>query len=214
MSVLAGLTKAPVCVALDVRHPLAYLALRPAVALGRELGIEVDLLPIEGQTLRAPSAPGPHDDRGIRHKRYRAQMIAREIAVYAGAAGLVVREPYRDGSPRAAHLAWLWVRARGPGALPGFLDELFRRYWALELDAGDVAGVTDLLRALGLDPAGFAAWATHEGAGHAKRVAAALGEAGIEQAPAYLVGDEVFYGRQHLPMIRWILAGRSGPGPI
>jgi 2-hydroxychromene-2-carboxylate isomerase len=34
------------------------------------------------------------------------------------------------------------------------------------------------------------------------------------QAPGFVVEDEVFYGRQHLPMIRWILEGRSGPVPI
>ena len=28
------------------------------------------------------------------------------------------------------------------------------------------------------------------------------------------VGDEIFIGRQHLPMIGWILDGRVGPGPI
>jgi 2-hydroxychromene-2-carboxylate isomerase len=41
-----------------------------------------------------------------------------------------------------------------------------------------------------------------------------LQERGLFQVPAYLVEEEVFYGRQHLPMIRWILAGRSGPIPI
>jgi 2-hydroxychromene-2-carboxylate isomerase len=214
VSALAGISKAALCVALDVRHPLAYLALRPAIAFGREAAIDVDLLPFEGQVLRAPSPPRPDDDRGIRHKRYRAHMIAREIAVYAHAAGLVVREPYRDGSPRAAHLAWLWVRAHTPRALPAFLEELFRRYWALELDADDLAGVTGLVRAHGLDPGEFGAWASDEGALEAERVATALREAGIDQAPAYLVEDEVFYGRQHLAMIRWILGGRNGPGPI
>ncbi len=214
MSALGGLTQSPLCVALDVRHPLAYLALLPAISFGREAAIEVDWLPLEGQALRPPSEPGPDDERSIHHKRHRARMIAREIAVYARAAGLVVREPYRDGSPRAAHLAWLWVRARMPGALPAFLEVLFRRYWALELDAGDLPGVSDLLHALGLDPEGFGAWATREGPDHAEGVAATLREAGVEQAPAYLVEDEIFYGRQHLPMIRWILGGRVGPGPI
>jgi predicted DsbA family dithiol-disulfide isomerase len=214
MSALLGLSGAPLSVALDVRHPLAYLALRPAIAFGRERGTRVDFLPVEGHTLRAASEPGPDDDRGIRHKRHRAHMIAREIAVYAQAAGLVVREPYRDGSPRAAHLAWLWVRERAPEQLPAFLEELFRRYWALELDAGDLEAVGDLVRASGLDVAGFRDWVTREGKDRADRIAKALREAGVEAAPAYLVEDEIFYGRQHLPMIRWILAGRVGPGPI
>ena len=41
-----------------------------------------------------------------------------------------------------------------------------------------------------------------------------LRSAGLFQVPAYVVEDEVFYGRQHLPMIGWILDGRSGPVPI
>ena len=44
-----------------------------------------------------------------------------------------------------------------------------------------------------------------EGPRELRRVAAALREAGVQLTPAYLVGDELFVGRQHLPMIRWIL---------
>ena len=33
-------------------------------------------------------------------------------------------------------------------------------------------------------------------------------------SPAYFVDDEFFWGGQHLDMIRWILAGREGRGPI
>jgi 2-hydroxychromene-2-carboxylate isomerase len=214
MSALGGVSQAPLTVVLDVRHPFAYLALRPGIAFGADTGTRIDFLPVEGRTLRAPSEPGPDDDRGIRHKRHRAHMIAREIAVYAQAARLVLREPYRDGSPRAAHLAWLWVRERAPEKLPAFLEELFRRYWSLELDAGDLGAAADLLHASGYDAEWFRDWSTREGKGHAERVAMALRQAGVEGAPAYLVEDEVFYGRQHLPMIRWILAGRVGPGPI
>ena len=214
MSAPGGPDPAALRVVLDLRHPLAYLALRPARDFGREMGIEVDWLPLDGTPLRAPSTPAADDDRGIRHRRHRAHMIAREIAVYTQVQGLTVREPYRDGPAQAAHLAWLWVRARAPGALPPFLEELFRRYWALELDANDPAGIGDLLRTLGLDCADFEAWTAREGAGERERVATFLREAGVDQVPAYLIEDEIFYGRQHLPMIRWILGGRAGPGPI
>jgi 2-hydroxychromene-2-carboxylate isomerase len=201
-------------VVLDVRQPLAYLALRPAIAFAREMAIDIDWLPLDGEPLRAPSTPGPDDDRGVRHRRHRARAIAREIAIYAEAQGLVVRQPYRSGSARAANLAWLWVRARSPGSLPAFLEELFRRYWALELDAGDPADAIDVLRALGLGSADFDRFAADEGPREAERVAKALREAGVHQTPAYLLEDEVFLGRQHLPMIRWILNGRAGPPPI
>jgi 2-hydroxychromene-2-carboxylate isomerase len=214
MSAATPLAPCALRVALDLRHPLAYLALRPALDFARELAIEVDWLPFAGEALRAPSAPGPDDDRGLRHRRHRARMIAREIAVYAGAQGVVLREPYRSGPSDAAQLAWLWVRARAPGSLPTFLEELFRRYWALELDANDRSGAVELLRRLELHPAEFESWAADEGPREMQRVAGALREAGVQLSPTYLVGDEHFVGRQHLPMIRWILEGRTGPPPI
>jgi 2-hydroxychromene-2-carboxylate isomerase len=214
MSAPTGLADSGLRIALDLRHPLAYLALRPGIDFGRELAIGIDWLPLVGEALRAPSPPSPDDDRGILHRRHRAHMIAREIAVYAQAQGLTIREPYRSDSWRAANLAWLWVREQAPDSLPTFLEELFRRYWALDLDADDLSTVSGVLRTLELHPSGFGAWAVDEGPREAERVARDLREAGVHTAPAYLIGDEVFHGRQHLPMIRWILNGRTGPPPI
>ena len=214
MSAATGLSDSALCVVLDVRHPLAHLALRPAIDLTRELAIDVDWLPLAGEPLRAPTAPRPDDDRGIRHRRHRARMIAREIAIYARAQGLVLRDPYRSGPSEAARLAWLWVRERAPGSLPAFLAELFRRYGSLELDPGSLADVVDLLRTQGLPSRDFDAWAGCEGLREAERVSRALREAGVFQTPAYVLDGEVFLGRQHLPMIRWMLGGRTGPPPI
>ncbi|MDJ0864942.1 MAG: DsbA family protein [Myxococcota bacterium] len=214
MSVAADLGRSPLTVAMDIRHPLACLALGPTIAFGRELGIAVDWLPFASQPLHPPSAPGADEDRGTRHRRHRARMIAREIAVYAEAQGLILEQPYRDGPADAAHLAWLWMRAQAPTALESFLVEAFRRYWALELDAADPRAAAAVVDACGVDSAGFLAWAASEGPGALARVRDQLAEAGVSGVPAYLVGDELFLGRQHLPMIRWILGGRAGPVPI
>jgi 2-hydroxychromene-2-carboxylate isomerase len=210
----ADLDRARLSVALDIRHPLAYLALRPAIELGRDLGLQINWLPLAGQPLRRPTSPSPEDDRGIRHRRHRAQMIAREIAVYSEAQGSTLKEPYRDAPADAANLGWLWMRAQAPRSLEPFLEELFRRYWALELDAGDPGHVADVVSACGGDAAGFLAWAAAEGPLAAEGVAEELVGAGMIQAPAYLVRDEVFYGRQHLPLIRSLLGDRKGPTPI
>ncbi len=201
-------------VALDLRHPLAYLALQPTVALARELSLDVDWLPLSVPTLRPPSARQAGDDRGVRHRRYRAQAIAREIEAYGAVQGLVLREPYRSAEVDAAILGWLWVREHQPGRLPAFLGALFAGYWSLDLDAARVDAVAGLVETVSADATAFLEWAVGEGPERARAVAAELEERGLFQVPAYAVEDEVFYGRQHLPMIRWILEGRSGPGPI
>ena len=203
-------------VLLDVRHPLAYLALGPAVRLERELGLDINWLPLVCQPLKAPAEPRSDDDRGRRHRRFRALAIAREIETHADTQGLVVRDFYRAPDPRALNLAWLWIRAHAPSLLEPFLFEAFRAYWALELDPGDLAAVRSLVEAMGGDGATCAAWcvSTSDGMATAAALEAELRERGLHAVPTYLVEDEVFLGRQHWPMIRWILQGRPGHGPI
>jgi hypothetical protein len=38
-------------------------------------------------------------------------------------------------------------------------------------------------------------------------------EAGIFGVPGYELEGEYFFGREHLPMVRWILGGRNGNAP-
>jgi len=201
-------------VLLDVRHPLAYLALHPALAFAASEGIAVDWLPLDVPPPKPPAPAQTGDDRGTRHRRYRAQAIAREVEVYAAAQGLVLREIHRSGGVEAAKLGWLWLRDRQPEQLPAYLTALFRGYWALELDASSEAQIADLLDSLGADGGAYRAWCRGAGPAAAAALADALRSRGLFQVPAYVVEDEVFYGRQHLPMIRWILNGRAGPVPI
>ena len=213
MKVSADLDRATLTIVLDIRHPFAYLALHPAIELGRDAGVDVNWLPLSSHTLRPPPASSPEDDRGVRHKRRRAQMIAREIAVYAEARGLRIEAPYRDGPSTAFELGWLWVRDVAPRSLEPFLEQAFGRYWALDLDVGSIEDVATVVERCGFEAAAFREWASDEGEA-ADSVSEQLAEAGVFQTPAYLVADEVFFGRQHLAMIRWILEGRHGPVPI
>jgi hypothetical protein len=41
-----------------------------------------------------------------------------------------------------------------------------------------------------------------------------LRTAGLVEAPAYVLGEEIFIGRAHLPMIEWLITGKAGPAPV
>lgn len=205
---------ADLTVALDIRYPQAYLALHPTLRLAESMGIEVDWLPLPAAPLKAPTAPGPEDDRSILHRRHRAHAIAREIETYAGVQGLVLEEIYRDPPTDAFMMAWLYVRVHDAARLPRFLAESFRAYWARELDVADVSGMVGIVEASTGNESAFLEWAASEGEANVARVVDGLHDRGVFAVPSYLVEDEVFLGRQHLPMIRWILEGRRGAGPI
>lgn len=214
MTLSADVDPGRLTVALDVRHPLAFLALHPTIEFARSRAIPVDWLPLDVPALHPPSAPADGDDRGVRHRRFRAQAIAREIETYAAAQGITLREPYRSGEVEAARRGWLYVRDRHPERLLDYLVALFRGYWSLALDVARIADIAELVTRSGGDAASFMRWQEEAGSHASAALASELRDLGIFQVPAYLLDGEVFYGRQHLPMLRWILEGRSGAGPI
>jgi 2-hydroxychromene-2-carboxylate isomerase len=214
VTLLSRIDDSPLSVLLDVRHPAAYLAIHPVTSLASDLGIRINWLPLVAPPLNPPSEPGREDDRGIRHRRYRAQSIARDIETYAAAQKLVLRDYYRNPDPAAWNLAWIWLRERDPERLQDFLAEGFRAYWACELDPSDPSAAAAVLRRFSGDTDEFLHWCEDDGPASAAQIALELGDRGLSGVPCYLVADEVFLGRQHLPMIRWILEGQTGPGPI
>jgi 2-hydroxychromene-2-carboxylate isomerase len=214
MSSCAGLDTARLSILLDLRNPGSYLALSPALAFANELRLQINWLPITVPPLRRPSVPKPDDDRGTLHRCHRARAIAREIEIYGRAQGLVLRELYRDPDASAFNLGWLWLRERSVERLPAFLLEGFRAYWSLDLDPSSVGVIVALLDSVGAESARFEGWCAEDGPRTAARVADEIRERGVFGAPGYFVEGEFFQGRQHLPMIRWILGGRRGPGPI
>ncbi|MGE4609615.1 MAG: DsbA family protein [Myxococcota bacterium] len=214
MSTLSGIDRARLSVLLDLRHPLAYLALHPAIEFGASMGIEINWLPLTTPTLSPPTSVQPSDDRGTRHRHHRARAIAREIEIYSQQQGLVVCDYYRKNSADAGNLGWLWVRERYRDRLQPYLTELFRLYWSVQLEPSSADQIATLLESVKAGGASFRKWCTDEGPSTAAALADELRGLGMFQVPTFVVDDEVFIGRQHLPMIRWVLDGRSGPIPI
>lgn len=209
-----GVGDRDISVLLDIRQPFAYLALAPIAELAEECGVTIDFLPIMDSPLKAPSEPGPNDDRGIRHRRNRAQAIAREIQIYSETQSLVIEGYYRNPDPMPFNIAWLSIRRFCGERLFDFLETAFRSYWTLEFDPANQDDVNRLVGSIVPDATTLGDWSQNEGAKRAEVLASELIDRGLARAPSYILQDEVFVGRQHLQMIRWILGGRVGNGPI
>ena len=195
----------PLAVVLDIKDPHSYLAKDPTYALADDLGIDVDWLPFVSRPMRRPLVPG--DDRGSRHRHFRAAYIERSIKRSAGVRGITIRNIYRAPDSSLACMGMLAAKAHSEGALRKYLDLAFRQYWEEDLDLEHPDTVSRLLSAASVvdfDPDSARLEALRD----------SLSLAGVLETPAYLVDGEVFLGRAHLPMIRWILEGRAGPPPI
>ena len=121
--------------------------------------------------------------------------------------GLTIRNIYRAPDSSLAGMGMLAARAYSEGALRNYLDRAFREYWENDLDIEDADVVSRLLSAAGVE-------AFEPDAAGLNSLQESLSLAGVFETPAYLVDGEIFLGRAHLPMVRWILTGRAGAPPI
>lgn len=205
---------AALTVCIDFKSPQCFLAKDPTYALADELGLEIDWLPLITAQMTLPPKP-VEGDRGARHRRWRAEYAARDIERYAGLRGLVIRDVYRppvDSSLAAIGL--LWVKRQAPDRTRAYMDEIFAGYWRRELDIEDASVIANVFGSIGIEVEGLKEFFGGAGASALEGLQVQLREAGLSNVPGYLVKEEVFFGRQHLPMIRWLLTDKQGPAPI
>jgi 2-hydroxychromene-2-carboxylate isomerase len=205
---------AVVTVCIDFRNPKAYLAKDPTFALEDELKLTFDWQPVRVSPLARPAPARNDDDRGTRHRRLRAQYHERDLRRYAERAGLPLGDIYRSPDASVAGAGLLWTKAQSHAIARRYIDVVFTRYWSEELDIEDASAIAAVLREIGGGDAGWDQYVTAAGRSALADVQRRFSDAGVFEVPAYLIDGDVYFGRQHLPMIRWILTGRVGTPPL
>ncbi len=209
----------PLIVYMDIKSPYAYLAKDPTRQLEDDFGIAIDWRPL---TLNIPSFLGsakvnetgkvveenrtPRQWQGVRYAYMDAKRYARlnEILIYG---------PRKIWDSSLAGIGMLWAKRAGRDVLKGYMDRVYERFWRRELDIEDEDVVAALIAESGGDAAGYRGFLAGEGRREHDALQAQLHGAGLFGVPSYVIDGEVFFGREHLPAIRWILGGRRGVAP-
>lgn len=195
----------------DLKSPYAYLAIEPTRRLARQCGVTLDWLPY---TLDIPSYLGSAkvDETGqvieqerTPHQWRRVKYSYMDVRRYANLRGLTIRGTVKIWDTRLASVGLLWARERGRA--DAYLDAVFLPFWRRDLDAEDVAAISAKLGEAGCATDGFAQWAAGDGGALHDRMRAEAEAAGIFGVPWYVWGDEVFWGREALPLIAHRITG-------
>ncbi len=203
-------------VAIDFKQPQSYLAVGPTTKLAAALGIEIDWQPMAARPLRAPPEETVGDDRGARHRRFRARYFERDLHRYAETQGLRLGDVYRAADSSVAAMGLLWAKRHSARAgvartVDAYVRCVFDGYWRGGLALDDAGAIRGALDAVGIPAAAF------DPASERAEYESVLGHwraAGLVDAPAYVLGEEIFLGRAHLPMIEWLVTGKAGPPPV
>lgn len=185
---------------IDFKCPAAYLALKPTRALCGELGI-----PLNWHAIRSYQSPliqeKADEEVGERHRRVRALARQKTHMLYAEIQNLPLqfRNPPTNTDMALAALSLL--NESGADPLP-FVTAAFDAYWTGDADLNDAAVVAKLSGAPTFPDNDENGYDAHT------RLEVALGQAeenGIFTSPTYVVNEQIFVGREHLPWISELL---------
>jgi 2-hydroxychromene-2-carboxylate isomerase len=201
-----------VTVYIDYKSPYAYVAKDLAYELERDFPIRLDWLPY---VLDIPSFLGSArldaegrviEENRNAHQWRRVRYSYMDCRRQARKRGLVIRGPQKIWDSTTAAIGMLYAKRQGDAVLHAYQDRVFERFWKRELDIEDPAVITAVLGEASADTTGFAAYIAGNGRAELTGVCRAAEEAGVFGVPSFVVDGELFWGSEHLPDIRAMLA--------
>jgi 2-hydroxychromene-2-carboxylate isomerase len=212
-------SRARLIVYIDFKSPYAYLAKDPSWALGDELKLDIDWRPF---TLDIPSYLGSarldKENRVVESQRTDTQWRAVKAAYgdvrrYGSLHKLVVRGTTKIWDSSLAAIGMLWAKRHGTSVLRSYMGATYERFWKRDLDIEDVSIIEGVLQETGANTEKFREYVSGEGRELHDLIQRSAFDAGIFGVPTFIVDRELFFGREHLPRIKWILLGRHGSAP-
>jgi 2-hydroxychromene-2-carboxylate isomerase len=195
----------------DYKSPYAYLAKDPTYELERDLPVRVEWLPyvldipayLGSARVAADGTVLEENRNGHQWRRVRYSYM--DCRRQARKHGLVIRGPQKIWDSSLAAAGMLHAKHAGDAIFRHYNDTVFQRFWKRDLDIEDIAIIAAVLHEAGADGAAFAAVAPtlREEVAAISRAAEADGVFGV---PSFIVNGELFWGREHLPDIRAMLA--------
>jgi 2-hydroxychromene-2-carboxylate isomerase len=209
----------PLIAYLDFKSPYAYLAVEPTRAMALKLGIQVDWRPL---VLDIPSFLGSarldRSGKVVEQKRSAEQWSGVKYSYfdcrrYASERGITVRGTVKIWNTNLAAIGMLWAQQQGDEILDRYVDGIYEPFWKRELDVEDLDVVHGVLQQAGANLLGFAEYVETQGRQDNETLQAEAFAAGLFGVPSYVVADQIYFGREHLPRIAWHLAGEPGTAP-
>lgn len=204
---------------IDYKSPYAFVALAPTYALETDFDVVLDWYPL---TLNISSYLGSArvSDAGKveDNKRSPRQWLAVKYAYmdarrYARLQGLTLRGTQKIWDSSLAGIGLLWAKQQGAGVLKRYSTEVYARFWQRELDIEDPDVLAAMLVQAGAQIDGFSTYLAGVGRAEHDALQERVLDLGYFGVPTYVVDEEVYFGRENLPRVRWHLEGCAGPCP-
>ena len=201
---------------IDFKSPYAYIAIKAIYAIEDDLDIQFDWLPFTLDIASfAGSAKVGDDGDVIVNNRSEKQWIRvkyayQDVRRYARLLGLEFKAPHKVWDSSLAAIGLLWAKQQGQAAMRGYIDATYTRFWQRDLDIEDIQRIIEMLDQAGVDTSGFADYAQSDGREQHDAIQQQARDMKIFGVPSFVIKGEWYWGREHIPYIRYLL-GDTNP---
>jgi 2-hydroxychromene-2-carboxylate isomerase len=195
----------------DYKSPYAYLAKDLTYELQRDFAVRIDWRPyildipsylgsarVDSEGAVLEESRNAHQWRRVRYSYMDCRRQGRKM-------GLTIRGTQKIWDSALAAAGMLFAQREGDAVFRHYNDAVFDRFWRRALDIENPEVLAAVLSEAGADGTRFPAEAEALRAEVAanSRTAEAGGVFGV---PTFVLGGDIYWGREHLPDIRAILA--------
>lgn len=196
---------------IDFKSPYAYLAIDSSIKFAKHNKLEINWLPF---VLEIPDFLGSakvDDQRNIiennrnPHQWRRVKYSYMDCRRYANIRDITIRGPQKIWDTQLISIALLWIKNNHYELTELFIKYVFEKFWKRELDIEDNNVITNILKHIGISTNGFKEWSINGGKKELEVIIEKGHEKGVFGVPSYYFDNELFWGREHLPMIEAII---------
>jgi 2-hydroxychromene-2-carboxylate isomerase len=196
---------------IDFKSPYAYLAIKSSIKFAKHNKLEINWLPF---VLEIPDFLGSakvDDQRNIiesnrnPHQWRRVKYSYMDCRRYANIRDITIRGPQKIWDTQLISIALLWTKNNHYELTELFIKYVFEKFWKRELDIEDNNVITNVLKHIGISTNGFKEWSINGGKKELEVIIEKGHEKGVFGVPSYYFDNELFWGREHLPMIEAII---------
>ena len=192
---------------IDFKSPYAYLAINPSIKFAKRNKLKINWLPC---VLEIPDYLGSakvDDQRNILesdrnpHQWRRVKYSYMDCRRYANIRDITIRGPQKIWNTQLISIALLWTKNNNYELTELFIEYVFEKFWKRELDIEDYSVITSVLKHIGINSKFFKEWSINDGKKELEVITEKGQEKGVFGVPSYYFDNELFWGREHLPMI-------------
>ena len=198
---------------IDFKSPYAYLSIEPSrkIALKHNLKINwtpyvLDIPKYLGHA-KVDSKKNIIESNRNDHNWRRVKYSYMDCRRYANTRNLTILGTQKIWDTKPISILMIWIINNYKDKLNEFIDLTYKNFWKRNLDIEKQNVLKDILKILKINNKNFIQWQKEVGNTALETVINEAHEKGVFGVPSYIYKNELFWGREQLPMIEARITG-------